>query len=340
MGSSQLTSGFPHRLIALLFCALFLAMGCALVPLAGFQTDEVMFASGIYDAGSISYSAWVFHKKLPLMLMPYMGALKAWFYAPILAVWRPSAYSVRIPILLIGSTTIWLFFLFMRRTVGDWAALIGTTLLATDPTFLLTTCFDWGPLALQHFLLVGGVLLLLTAKDSQSSLRFTLAFFVFGLGMWDKVTFAWPLIGLALAFVVVFPRTSIGALNRRELALAVGAFCLGCLPLVKYNVHQPLATLRTNVWGPGTLVSQFQFLRLSFEGSVLFGWLNFSDPGPHPVMAHGMLRDACAWLSAASRNPQHTLLWPAFLIALLITLILFVTELLRLGPPPAYGSPY
>ena len=29
---------------------------------------------------------------------------------------------------------------------------IGGLLLATDTTFLLTTCFDWGPVVLQHFL--------------------------------------------------------------------------------------------------------------------------------------------------------------------------------------------
>ena len=85
-------------------------MGCAFAPLAGFQTDEAIFASGIYDPATIPYSAQVFHKKLPLMLMPYMGALKAWLYAPILAIFRPTAYSIRIPVLLIGSITIWLFF--------------------------------------------------------------------------------------------------------------------------------------------------------------------------------------------------------------------------------------
>src|SRR5579859_2483878 len=110
MGSSRTPSALPHRSIALLLCAVFLAMGCAFAPLAGFQTDEAIFASGIYDPATIPYSAQVFHKKLPLMLMPYMGALKAWLYAPILAIFRPTAYSIRIPVLLIGSITIWLFF--------------------------------------------------------------------------------------------------------------------------------------------------------------------------------------------------------------------------------------
>jgi hypothetical protein len=343
MGSSRTPSALPHRSIALLLCAVFLAMGCALVPLAGFQTDEAIFASGIYDPATIPYSAQVFHKKLPLMLMPYMGALKAWLYAPILAIFRPTAYSIRIPVLLIGSITIWLFFLFMRRTVGDWVALIGTALLATDPTFLLTTCFDWGPVALQHFLLVAGVLLLLTGRGIQSPSRLALAFFLFGLGMWDKVVFAWPLMALAVASTIVFPRLVAGTPKSRRVIVAATWFVLGCLPLIKYNVANPLFTLRANVWGPGTVASQFRFLRLTFEGSPLFGWLNFLDAGPHPATAHGILHDASAWLSMATRHPQHTLLWPAFLAALVITLISFVTQRRALpgnAPPPAYASTY
>ena len=214
----------------------------------------------------------------------------------------------------------------MRRTVGDWVALIGTALLATDPTFLLTTCFDWGPVALQHFLLVAGVLLLLTGGGIQLPSRLVLAFFLFGLGMWDKVVFAWPLIALAVALTVVFRRLVANALNRRRAALAAIGFCLGCLPLIEYNVANPLVTLRTNVWGPGTVASQFRFLRLSFEGSALFGWLSLIHAGPHPAEAGGMLHQASAWLSTVTRHPQHTLLWSAFLAALLITLVLSVTQ--------------
>ena len=34
------------------------------------------------------------------------------------------------------------------------AALIGCGLLATDAIYLLTSCFDWGPVALEHLLLL------------------------------------------------------------------------------------------------------------------------------------------------------------------------------------------
>ena len=68
-------NGFsPYPLTAAVCCILFFFLGYALAPLAGLQTDEVIFASGIYEPTTIPYSAHLFHKTLPLMLMPYMGA--------------------------------------------------------------------------------------------------------------------------------------------------------------------------------------------------------------------------------------------------------------------------
>ena len=46
----------------------------------------------------------------------------------------------------------------MFRTVETRAALFGTALLATDASYLLTVRWDWGPVALQHLCLIGGVL--------------------------------------------------------------------------------------------------------------------------------------------------------------------------------------
>ena len=66
--------------------------------------------------------------------------------------------TVREPMLLAGVASLWLFFLLLRRIAGDRAALIGCALLACDSLYLLTTCFDWGPVALQHLLLIGGAL--------------------------------------------------------------------------------------------------------------------------------------------------------------------------------------
>jgi len=47
--------------------------------------------------------------------------------------------------LVAGAASIWLFYRLLRRIAGERAAVIGSTLLAADSLYLLTTCFDWGP---------------------------------------------------------------------------------------------------------------------------------------------------------------------------------------------------
>jgi hypothetical protein len=59
-------------------------------------------------------------------------------------------------------------------------------LIATDTSFILTTCFDWGLVALQHFLMIASLLLTLTFAASGTRLALFFGFFCFGLGMWTK----------------------------------------------------------------------------------------------------------------------------------------------------------
>ena len=98
------------------------------------------------------------HSSIPLMLMNYVGALKSWLYPRILHSFGANVITLRIPMVLAGAISIWLFFLLLRRIAGERAALVGCTLLAVDSAYLLSLCFDWGPVALQHLLLIGGML--------------------------------------------------------------------------------------------------------------------------------------------------------------------------------------
>src|SRR6476646_8585452 len=130
----------------------FMLAGFFFIPHAGIQNDEALFASGIYQQIGISQTVKIFGHRVPLMLISYLGALKSWIYAPIFRFWKPSAASVRVPVILAAGLTIWLFWSLLRRIAGYRAAALGCALLASDTLFLITSCFDWGPVVLQHLL--------------------------------------------------------------------------------------------------------------------------------------------------------------------------------------------
>src|SRR5438132_733463 len=107
-------------IIALSCCVFFIAVGILFAPLLGIENDEALFGSAIWGSPG---------RDIPLMLMTYVGALKGWLYAPVFRFWIPGPYSIRVPAVLIGAATVWLFFLLLRRVGGERVAIIGTILL-------------------------------------------------------------------------------------------------------------------------------------------------------------------------------------------------------------------
>ncbi len=208
------------------------------------------------------------------MLLSYLGALKSWIYYFILYRIRPSYLTIRLPVLLMGTLTIWLFIWFLEKAHGRRVAWVGGLLLATDTVYLLTTCYDWGPVALQHLLAMAGMAMLL--KFTSTGKRSTLfwAFFWFGLALWDKALFLWLFSGLAVATVAVFPRELWSRCTLRNLGLAAAGLLAGAMPLVAYNAVSNFDTFRSN---STFLLSQFpsrlHALRITWDGEILWQYM-------------------------------------------------------------------
>jgi 4-amino-4-deoxy-L-arabinose transferase-like glycosyltransferase len=307
-------------------CLIFLLSGLAIVRYPGIQYDEALFTAPLYpprwDTGGIS----IFHIRIPLMLMTYLGCLKTWLYKPIFLLWSPSIYSLRIPAILIGLVTVYLFWILLRETVGQRAALVGALLLATDSSFLLTTCFDWGPVALQHLLLVAGVLALVCFYKNQNEKLLALGFFIFGLGLWDKALFSWTLAGLLCSTLVVFPREVMKLLNWRSMAIAGVFLVLGSSPLILYNLQQPGITFRSNTnFSLKDFDLKFGALKHTTDGSALFGYMVRQD-ATHERAAETALERFAVWLNHLTGERRENYIEFAFLAALVAVPFLWRTS--------------
>ena len=105
---------------------------------------------------------------------------------------------------------------------------------------------DYGPVTLQFVFKLAALVLLVRFHQNASKPALAGAFFLLGLGLWDKAVFAWVLFGLAAAAVAVFPRDLRKHLSGANIAVAGLAMLAGALPLVIYNIARPLETLRSN----------------------------------------------------------------------------------------------
>jgi hypothetical protein len=305
--------------LALCLCVLFFVIGVLWISQLGFQQDEVLFAGGIYPPFARENSVRAFKHEFPLMLMTYVGTLKAMVYRTLVfPFFEPSPASVRVPVLLIGAASIWNFYRVLLRLFGKRAALAGAALLATDTSYMLTIRWDWGPVALQHLCLISGVAALVRYWDNRRPAVLALAFFIFGLAMWDKALFIWSLAALSITALVIMPGFVRELLRPRNAAVASVAFLTGALPLVIYNVRHAGITFAGNArYSNEILGYKADLLWRTLDGSALFGFVvreDWEGPPRRPASApeHALLA-----LNAAAKGPRTTLFGFAVLAALL-----------------------
>ncbi len=263
-----------------------------MISYAGIQEDEALFSIPFYSALPREYKIRTAHHDIPLMVMSYVGALKSWIYWPLIQWFGSSVWTIRLPVVLAGTITVFLFYYLVRDSGGPrsaFAALLGAVLLATDPVFLLTNTYDWGPVALEHLLLVSGcVLLLRFAQDRMEKAlvengrartgHLMFGFFCFGLGLWNKALFVWALSGLTVAAVTVFWRELKTCLTPRLLGLALAGFLLGALPFVVFNLRAGNATVNENAHlDLDNMPQKWLQLGRAANGSSLFAFIVDED---------------------------------------------------------------
>ena len=78
----------------------------------GLYMDEMDFVGAA--TGKRLYRGWL---GIPLLIAPYAGALKAWTYIPVFALFGVSAVSIRLPVVLISCGTLAIAYTLDRRGI-------------------------------------------------------------------------------------------------------------------------------------------------------------------------------------------------------------------------------
>jgi hypothetical protein len=299
----------------LLFVLLFVFLGIVLIPYDGLQSDEVLFAQPLHGMINPTFSIGISHHLVPLMINTYIGTLKSFLYWPLSWIFSPSLYLVRLPMVLVGAATVLIFYKWAGIFAGPHAALLAAVLLATDPTFLLTDTFDWGPVALQHLLVVSGCLLIARGRLNWGA-------FLFGLALWNKAIFLWTLAGLVLASLVICQAAvrRVRA-DRRQCASAVLAFVLGALPLLVFNLKHPNSTLGDNAHlSLENFPVKYAVLSSAVDGSGLLGYLVALESQENPKEPTSLQGRAASWISQHSGRQERNLMLYAILLAAVMAL--------------------
>jgi 4-amino-4-deoxy-L-arabinose transferase-like glycosyltransferase len=276
----------------------FAVLGCLWIDLPGLQYDEALFVAASYPdplRGGAGYVE-IMGQPVCIMVLPYLGALKGWLYRLVAEVAPPSAAAVRAPAVFLGAFTLVLLFWFARRVFDARTGLIAVALAASDPTFLFTTRLDWGPVVIQRFCLLGGCLLLLRWRERPTAWRLFAPSLLFGLGVFDKLTFLWLLAALVVAALAVFPRELLGSIKTKPAAIAAAGLVLGCLPLLLYRFTTAPRSLGLR-WETSLqpVFAKLSMLWHAFDGTIFQGWMA-NVTTPRVALSDGLLaRWVCWW---------------------------------------------
>lgn len=142
---------------------------------------------------------------IPVMLMPYIGALKAWLYYPIFKIFEINYFSIRLPALLLGALAIGLTWKYVQNQFGPMAASIFLITAVVEPSTIFHSRLDWGPTALMMVFRGGLLLSLAYWFYSGKSKYLLLALACAGLGIFDKLNLIWIATAAFVAGMLVYP---------------------------------------------------------------------------------------------------------------------------------------
>ena len=105
------------------------------IAIPGLYYDEVLFVNAATGAVTDSFIA----RRIggaPVMLMPYIGALKAYLYFPIFKIFGVSPATIRFPVICISFVSLLTAYSISRLTFNKCARAMLVLIVSVDPVFI------------------------------------------------------------------------------------------------------------------------------------------------------------------------------------------------------------
>jgi 4-amino-4-deoxy-L-arabinose transferase-like glycosyltransferase len=266
--------------IALSTALFLLANGVGLSD-PGLQYDELLFVNAALG-DTHPYHGFIYSEALgiPTMLMAYIGALKAWLYAPIFSIFGVTVDSIRLPALLLAALALVFATVLVARLLGRWPAAMLAVLLATDPVYGAVARADWGPIVLSALLRTAALLCYFAFLRRHSVRYLWLLVVVLSLGLFNKLDYVWFIAAIGIAALVVHRRELLEIARRRWSAvippvasfvvILIAAFVTLILPATRL----PLAGSHASLGGRISEVGHL--FRITVDGTGVYQYMTGS----------------------------------------------------------------
>ena len=240
--TSTLRRTWPWWLVGLLLLAR-VTLSAHQVERPGLQYDELLFVNAATER---QHGLFMFKELagVPVMVFPYIGALKSWLLAPVFSLFHVRPTTIRMPPVLIATAGMGALVAGVRSLLG-WrvAALVLAATILQASVFWLTRD-DVGPSAIEFACKCAAIgCAARLALTGRSRWIFALVA-VLALGTFNKLNFIWTVNGFVLAgaVAVVWHRRALFDRHRRQLVHAGGALAVLYAAFGWYYLHYDIGS--------------------------------------------------------------------------------------------------
>lgn len=225
---------FPPLLVVLFF-----AVSAQLIRSPGLHYDEVLFGNAALGGIDGTFITYAFHG-IPVLLMPYIGALKALIYYPIFALVGVTYESIRLPSILLGSLSLWIVYKALIKASSQRLAVVALLFLASDASLISHIRLDVGPTVLE-FLLKAVALYCYIHFVKDRSWRHLMVFMsACLLGVFNKLNFIWTVNAFVAVGVLIDRKFWIAEFKlwkMRERLSAIGGLLASYAYFLVISIH-------------------------------------------------------------------------------------------------------
>lgn len=173
--------------LAMLIYTVFASFKLSTIPLG---YDEALFCNAALGIDPDLF-LFVKCKGFPILLMDYIGALKAWIYMPIFKLFGVSVWTIRFPMVMLTLVSLWLIHKILTELWNPYIAAFTVLYLSLDVSFLYYTKIDTGPNAIELLLKLCIIyqFLQFIKTNNFKNLAWIITFSL--LGLFNKLNFIW-----------------------------------------------------------------------------------------------------------------------------------------------------
>ena len=198
------TRGWIMLITPLAIILLYVLIASYKLRFPGTMYDEALYVnSALGGVDKITFFTKSLHG-IPILLMPYIGALKAYIFFPIFGLFGVSPITMRLPDVLITAGALYIMYKLVREQAGYFLSICVLLITAFNASFIMFTRLDNGPVVLDFLLKILALFSLLYFIKTYKLLYLSLFWLFMFLGEFNKLNFLWYVNAFTAAAVLIY----------------------------------------------------------------------------------------------------------------------------------------